>query len=1011
MFKSIWKNKNGKIFVALFLTFAFLLLSSGFAEAVAPTVITGAATSITKTSAVLAGSIANNGGEIITDTGFQFGLTASYGQTIASTDNTTEFSSKFGSFGSGNGQFANPFDIEFDSAGNIYVLELDNSRVQKFNSAGVYQSQFGTSGVGDGQFQFPRGLGIDSDDNIYVADLARVQKFNSSGVYQSQLTGSFTNPYDVGIDSSDNVYVVDTGEQEIDIYNSAGVFQSTIGASGSGNGEFNDPMFIAFDSLGNFFVTDFGNHRVQKFNSAGVYQSQFGTTGSGNGQFSYIRGIDINSEDYIYVSDIDTMRVQKFNSAGVYQSQFGSLGSSDGQFNGPYGVKIDSLDAIYVADSLNNRIQKLTEQFSASLNAVVPALTCGTTYHYRAYGTNASGTSYGNDATFTTLACEDYLVRTGIASSITDTTVSLTGSHEGEGSLNITSRGFEYGATTSYGQSSSEAGDLFIDDFGSSGGGGGNGSFVFLNTAGTDTDGNIYTTDQFEDVVQKFDSSGNFVDQYNVSAPAPGGVTIPSSVRGAPDGKIYIVDFTNSQIVRFDDNDFTNPTLFAAGAGLSSPTDIAFDSGGGIYVADYGNNRIVKLNSSGAVVLEIGEGTGSGDGEFTGVASLGIDSSGNIYAVDSGNNRIQKFNASGAYVGQVGIAGSGNGEFGFSMFSFLSVDENDYVYVADTSNNRIQKFNSSLVYQSQFGVSGTGNGEFSSPASVAIGADGSLIVSDSGNNRIQIFNENFSRDISGLTCGTTYHYRATASGPDGTETGDDDTFTTSACPGGSSGGGGSSGTHFICIDPLALNYTNDLAFGKINNKICRYPKKDTPPNELSCNTPIYLTRPVKYTSINDPADVKLLEKYLNTYEGYSLPVDGIYAKPDFDAVVKWQEKYYSEILKPWGLAKGTGYVFLTSLKKIKSIHEAECAKQGTASLMDGCYLYDQKLKRGDNNNFVKFAQKALRASGSLAGTADGKFGPATELAVKDFQKKNNLYADGIIGATTGKKLEGVKCSI
>ncbi len=993
------------------------LTSTQIIEAAAPTVVTGAATSITKTSAILAGSITSNGGELITDTGFEFGLTDSYGQIIPSTDNTTEYVSEFGTSGSGNGQFANPFDIDIDSAGNIYVVEQDGSRVQKFNPAGVYQMKFGSFGVGDGQFQQSRGIGVDSAGNIYVADTSRVQKFNSAGVYQSQLVGSFSDPTDIGIDSSDNVYVVNFGGHEIDIYNSAGVFQNTVGSLGTGDGQFSNPMYIAFDSIGNFFVTDFGNHRVQKFNSAGVYQSQFGSdgddnNGDGDGEFSYIRGIAINSNDDIYVSDISQNRVQKFNSAGVYLSQFGTSGNDDGEFSGAYDVAIDSLDAIYVTDSQNNRVQKFIEQFSADLNAVLPTLTCGTTYHYRAYATNATATSYGDDETFTTLACEEYIVRTGLASSATTTTVSLAGTHEGEGSLNITGRGFNYGLTDSYGSSVSETGDLFIDKFGSAGGGGGNGTFQFLASVGTDVDGNIYTTDQFEDVIQKFDADGNFVSQYNVSFPAPGGLSLPFSVRGAPDGKLYAIDAYNSQIVRFDNSLFANPTVFAAGGGVSFPTGVGFDSDSNVYIADYGNDRIAKFNPAGTLLSTISAGSGGGNGQLSGPSAVAVDTDGNIYVLDTNNMRVQKFSSAGTYVAQVGSAGSGNGEFGISYQSSIAVDADNFVYVVDTSNNRVQKFNSNLVYQSQFGVSGAGDGEFSGPTGIAIGANGDIVIADVGNSRVQIFNEHFALGVTGLICGTTYHYQATATGPDGTETGDDATLTTSVCPvAASSGGGGSSGTHFICTDSSAVNYTKDIGDGRVNNDICKYKQVNVPTTELACETPLYLTRPVKFGASNNPDDVRLLEKYLNTYEDSNLTVDGFYSKADFDTVVRWQEKYSSEILTPWGITEGTGYVFITSLRKIKHIHESKCAEGGYVTASEACYLYDQVLKRGMNSGFVKFAQKALLASGNLAGTADGVFGSVTELAVKNFQAKNGLASDGVIGPTTGNLLSGVKCDI
>ena len=40
-------------------------------------------------------------------------------------------------------------------------------------------------------------------------------------------------------------------------------------------------------------------------------------------------------------------------------------------------------------------------------------------------------------------------------------------------------------------------------------------------------------------------------------------------------------------------------------------------------------------------------------------------------------------------------------------------------------------------------------------------------------------------------------------------------------------------------------------------------------------------------------------------------------------------------------------------------------------------------------------------------TADGSYGPATQLAVKDFQRKSGLTVDGIFGAKTRAKLKEV----
>ncbi|MCI4433590.1 MAG: SBBP repeat-containing protein, partial [Nitrosopumilus sp.] len=76
--------------------------------------------------------------------------------------NAESYLSQFGAFGSGDIQLNNPEGIALDSLGNIYVADTSNNRVQKFNSAGVFQLKFGTSGSGNGQFSSPIGIALDS---------------------------------------------------------------------------------------------------------------------------------------------------------------------------------------------------------------------------------------------------------------------------------------------------------------------------------------------------------------------------------------------------------------------------------------------------------------------------------------------------------------------------------------------------------------------------------------------------------------------------------------------------------------------------------------------------------------------------------------------------------------------------------------------------------------------------------------------------------------------------------
>ena len=58
------------------------------------------------------------------------------------------FVTKWGSSGSGDGEFNSPEGIDnYDTT--LYVTDRNNNRVQKFTLNGVFNSKFGSSGSGD----------------------------------------------------------------------------------------------------------------------------------------------------------------------------------------------------------------------------------------------------------------------------------------------------------------------------------------------------------------------------------------------------------------------------------------------------------------------------------------------------------------------------------------------------------------------------------------------------------------------------------------------------------------------------------------------------------------------------------------------------------------------------------------------------------------------------------------------------------------------------------------------
>jgi PKD domain-containing protein/NHL repeat-containing protein len=280
---------------------------------------------------------------------------------------TPIYLTQWGSFGSGDGQFMNPTGVATDSAGNVYVADINNHRIQKFSGTGTYLTQWGSPGNGDGQFNSPVGVATDVAGNVYVADLdnRRIQKFTGVGAYLTQWGSPpdssnrlFIAPYAVATDAAGGVYVTDFGNNSVMKFTDTGTYLTQWGSFGSGNGQFQNPQGVATDSAGNVYVADYNNQRIQKFTGTGIYLAKWGSFGSGNGQFAFPIGVATDAAGNVIVAELSNNRIQAFSSTGTFLTKWGSLGNGNGQFSTPRGVATDAAGNIYVADQGNHRIQK-----------------------------------------------------------------------------------------------------------------------------------------------------------------------------------------------------------------------------------------------------------------------------------------------------------------------------------------------------------------------------------------------------------------------------------------------------------------------------------------------------------------------------------------------------------------------------------------------------------------------------------------------------------------------------
>jgi hypothetical protein len=104
---------------------------------------------------------------------------------------TGSFLGKWGTRGTGDGQFNDPWGVTVAPDGTIYVADRGNQRVQRFSNTGVFLGKFGIYGSGDGQFNGPMGLSVAPDGTLYVAEYwnSRIEAFGSE--YSTMWRGEY----------------------------------------------------------------------------------------------------------------------------------------------------------------------------------------------------------------------------------------------------------------------------------------------------------------------------------------------------------------------------------------------------------------------------------------------------------------------------------------------------------------------------------------------------------------------------------------------------------------------------------------------------------------------------------------------------------------------------------------------------------------------------------------------------------------------------------------------------
>jgi sugar lactone lactonase YvrE len=244
-----------------------------------------------------------------------------------------------------------------DTAGNVYIPDLNNNRIRKVDSNEIISTLGGT-----GVLAASGGSGIISSMSFFkptciVGDTASTFFYMSDQRYVWKYT------------FSDNIIAVIAG---------TGVNAFSGDGNSASFAQLNIPRGLWLTTSGILYIADTGNWRVRKINSGGTISTVAGSSSSGsggNGNFATLAtlmsptGVYVDSIGALYIADSNAFNIRRVDPGTFFISVFAGSGSPS-TFNGdsvpatwakiaPHDVKGDSLGNIYIVDTGNCRIRKV----------------------------------------------------------------------------------------------------------------------------------------------------------------------------------------------------------------------------------------------------------------------------------------------------------------------------------------------------------------------------------------------------------------------------------------------------------------------------------------------------------------------------------------------------------------------------------------------------------------------------------------------------------------------------
>lgn len=213
--------------------------------------------------------------------------------------------------GSGDDEFSHPSGVAIN--GDVmYVAENNNHRVKKLRiSDKTFISKFGTYGTADGQFNDPRGICIDPQGKVFVADFSnhRIQIYQPDGTFAYSIKAdpnneesAFKSPWGIAFDPQGRLHIAAYSSHCIKIYTPEGVYMDSYG-----RGTITHPAGIAIDEEGYIAITQYASS-----GRLWIYNPDHTQSVPPIQSLSYPVGVTCDAEGMFWVAEYGNYRVHKY---------------------------------------------------------------------------------------------------------------------------------------------------------------------------------------------------------------------------------------------------------------------------------------------------------------------------------------------------------------------------------------------------------------------------------------------------------------------------------------------------------------------------------------------------------------------------------------------------------------------------------------------------------------------------------------------------------------------------